>query len=84
MSKCINCRHLYCDASVGYYECMQADKMNDIEYDQYERLGYVTKCPYFEQQQDIEYPCEWGDVKDGTKCNNTENNVGEKNNEIAD
>lgn len=55
MSKCENCRHLFCDHSVGDIECMKIESMTDEEYEEYEETGGLKKCPYFEELVD-DYP----------------------------
>ena len=48
MSKCRSCKHLFVDNSVGYFECMKADDFSDPEFEEYELLGCVVDCPYYE------------------------------------
>lgn len=55
MSKCDKCKHLLCDRSVGYSECMKIDEMSDEEYEQYDLTGEVKNCPYYEEEAD-DYP----------------------------
>lgn len=53
---CNNCKHLFCDHSVGDSECLKIEEMTDKEYEQYELTGEIKDCPYYLEQED-DYPC---------------------------
>lgn len=51
MSMCSSCAHFFEDNSVGYYECLKEDEMSDVQFEEYEKHGYVSNCPYYEPSQ---------------------------------
>lgn len=51
MSMCSSCTHFFEDNSVGYYECLKEDEMSDMQFEEYEKHGYVSNCPYYEPSQ---------------------------------
>lgn len=55
MSKCDNCKHLFCDRSVGDSECLKIYDMTDEEFEEYDRTETIKNCPYYVEQED-DYP----------------------------
>ena len=51
MNDCQTCKYLFCDHSVGYYECQRENDMSDTEWDYYEENGYGPDCPYYEKEK---------------------------------
>ena len=44
---CRDCMFLFCDETVGHYECTESECFTDKEYEVYEDLGYLPDCPYY-------------------------------------
>lgn len=56
MINCHNCKHYFCDDSVGFIECNRADELPDDIYEDYEtRFPEMLVCPYYEEIEDINY-----------------------------
>ena len=56
MSRCDNCKYLFIDNSVGFYECTKEDDFTDKEFEDIVEKEHYEKCPYFEE--DLKYNIE--------------------------
>ena len=48
---CKGCKYLFCDYSVGYFECLKEDWFSDEQFDEYEQNGCLKDCPYYEKEE---------------------------------
>ena len=55
MNKCSGCRYLFHDHSVGYFECTKTEDFTDKEFDEYEQNGFLSECPYYQDEPDFDF-----------------------------
>ena len=56
MDSCRNCKWLFTDQSVGYWECKKEDDFTDEEFEIFEDEGELDPCPYFEEEKEMIEP----------------------------
>lgn len=49
--RCHDCMFLFCDETVGFYECSECGNFTDEEYTVYEDLGFLPDCPYYRKDE---------------------------------
>lgn len=57
MDRCFICKHFWEDRSVGAFDCMKSEVMDEEDFEKY-FVNAEARCPYYEDMDEEEYVCQ--------------------------